>query len=386
MLAPPWLPIPPQGYGGIENVIDALVPELIKLGVEVDLYTAGDTACQATKIFSLYNDAQYKHIHLPQYESLPISIAHLLYAINMIQKDGNYDIIHDHNGFLGPAVFSYSTTDLPPVIHTIHGPPFMSGKRLRNGVPDNALMWEQFKDTKRFYVVGISNALMRYAPKRLKSITLPPVYNAVDLNKFPFEAKKNGHFITLARFNPDKGQSIAIRACLELGYQLKMAGTVSDIRTNKKVMLELANPLSPYRNLLDFRYFSDQIFPHLLEDQIEYVGEVGGQRKLQFIGKAKALLFPIQWEEPFGMSVIESLACGTPVIAMAKGAMNEIIEHGVNGFLAKNYEEFKYYIDKVDEIDPAACRESVRKRFSATTMAQEYLKRYQRVIQLNQSI
>jgi glycosyltransferase involved in cell wall biosynthesis len=149
--------------------------------------------------------------------------------------------------------------------------------------------------------------------------------------------------------------------------------------------MELANPLSTYRGLSDFRYYSDKIFPFLDHGKIDYVGEVSGDRKLKFIGQAKALLFPIQWDEPFGMAPIEALACGTPVIAMARGALPEIIEHGVNGFLAKTEAEFKHYMTRIDEIDPAACRKSVEDKFSASLMAKRYLERYEAAIASSKS-
>ena len=385
MIAPPWLAVPPTGYGGIENVINALVPELLKLGVEVELFTTGDATVKATKKHWLYPNGQYDQIHKPQYDSMPISLAQLMFALNTIKDDGSFDIIHDHNGFLGPAVLNYACRELPPAIHTLHGPPSTTPDRLELGLPDNLPMWRQFRETGRFFFVGISEALSRSVPPNLKKLMLPAVYNAVDVKHFPFVDKKDDYFITLARFHPDKGQDIAVRACLELGYQLKMAGGVGDITKHAALMLEIGNPLSNYRSLLDFRYFSDQIFPYLLDDKIEYVGEVSGKYKLEFISHAKALLFPIQWDEPFGMAPIEALACGTPVVAMSRGALPEIIEHGVNGFLANNEKEFKHYMTLVDEIDPAKCRESVKRNFSASIMAKNYLERYQTVLQKSSS-
>ncbi len=380
MIAPPWLAVPPTGYGGIENVIAALVPELLKLGVNVELFTTGDARVKATKKHWLYPNGQYDQIHKPQYDSMPISLAHLMFALNTIEDDGSFDIIHDHNGFLGPAVLNYACSKLPPAIHTLHGPPFTTPDRLELGLPDNLPMWRQFRESGRFFFVGISKALSKSVPTNLKKLMLPAVYNAVDVKQFPFVDKKDDYFITLARFHPDKGQDIAVRACRELGYQLKMAGGVGSITKHADLMLEIGNPLSNYRSLLDFRYFSDQIFPYLLDDKIEYVGEVSGKYKLEFISHAKALLFPIQWNEPFGMAPIEALACGTPVVAMSRGALPEIIEHGVNGFLASNEKEFKHYMTLVDEIDPAKCRESVKRNFSASIMAKNYLERYQTVL------
>jgi glycosyltransferase involved in cell wall biosynthesis len=139
--------------------------------------------------------------------------------------------------------------------------------------------------------------------------------------------------------------------------------------------------MSHYRSIEDFSYYSDKILPYVLRyPKITYSGNLKGAKKQKFISEAKALLFPIDWEEPFGMAVIEALACGTPVIAMNHGAMPEIIEHGVNGFLANNEKEFEEYMRRIDEIDPAKCRQSVAKKFSSDTMAKAYMERYKEAI------
>jgi glycosyltransferase involved in cell wall biosynthesis len=381
MIAPPWLPIPPKGYGGVENVLYALVPALKKLGAEVELFTIGDSKLRGVTKHWVYKTSQYEHIHKPYYDTFPIYIAHMLRALEIIRKDGRFDIIHDHNSGIGPLIFSQNDTTLPPVVHTIHNPPFTTPYHLEVGVPDNRPMWNQIAAAKRLHIITISQAMERDAPKELLPIMLSPVHNAVNVEEFPFVEKKKDYFITLARFHPEKGQHIAVRACKKLGFKLKMAGNVGDITTKRKLLLELGNPLSPYRGLTDFRYYSDQIFPYLLENHfLEHVGEVGGKQKMQFISQAKALLFPIQWEEVFGMAPIEALACGTPVVAMARGALPEIIQHGVNGFLAHNEKEFEYYMQRVGEIDPAACRKSVVDNFSAELMASRYLAHYNTAI------
>jgi glycosyltransferase involved in cell wall biosynthesis len=230
------------------------------------------------------------------------------------------------------------------------------------------------------HIVPISQALANAAPKELRPRLMPVVHNSVNVNQFPFVADKQDYFITLARFHPEKGQALAVQACLKLGQRLKMLGSVAGIASPKKVLLELANPLSELRGLTDFRYYSDRIFPHLQEGLIEHLGDVSGQAKLDVISNAQALLFPIQWEEPFGMAAIEALACGTPVISMARGALPEIIEHGVNGFLAHNMKEFMQYMRRIDQIDPAACRQSVVRKFSAPVLAKKYLQRYKTVL------
>jgi glycosyltransferase involved in cell wall biosynthesis len=131
----------------------------------------------------------------------------------------------------------------------------------------------------------------------------------------------------------------------------------------------------------DFRYYSDEILPYTLRYRnITYSGNLSGARKMKFLSEARALLFPLEYDEPFGMAVIEALACGTPVVAMNRGAMPEIIQHGVNGFLANTEKEFSEYMERVGEIDPAACRASVERLFSADHMATEYIDRYKEVI------
>ncbi|HEU4966397.1 MAG TPA: glycosyltransferase family 4 protein [Candidatus Saccharimonadales bacterium] len=385
MVAPPWLPIPPVGYGGIENVLAALVPALMEEGVEVELFTVGDTTLKANKNHWLYEKGQYDYIHAPMYDSLPVPVAHTFFAFNTVKAAGDFDVVHTHNTVFVDVLGGAFAESLPPIIHTLHGPPFTTPDRLALNLADNMPMWEQIgrSTAKNFYVVGISKALMASAPKALQHLSLKPVHNGINPSEFTYREQKDDYFITLARSHPEKGQGIAARLCHDLGYKLRMAGVVADMTRPKQVMMELANPLSKYRGLADFRYFSDAIFPYL-NSAIEYVGDVSGQAKMDFLSSAKALLFPIQWEEPFGMAPIEALACGTPVVSMARGALREIIQHGVNGFLANDEQEFKYYMQRVDDIDPAACRKSVEDNFSARHMAQEYIKRYKTVMRRRQ--
>ncbi len=384
IIAPPWLKIPPQGYGGIEKVIHGLVAELPKLGVKVEVFSTGDSRLPAgVKNHWIYPKGDgYQHIHKPLYESGPIAVAQVMFALNTIRQAGDFDIIHDHNGFIGPAAMAYlNPKEFPPAVHTLHGPPFSDMQRLKQGLPDDRPMWRQLAKAERFYIIPISGALGEGAPRELKHLILPAVHNAIEVQDFAFQPQKSDYFITLARFSREKGQATAAKLCDELGVKLKMAGPVAGITSPRQMILELANPLSPYRAYADFKYYSDKVLPLLVHNHdLEYVGNVDGEDKIDFIGRAKALLFPIDWEEPFGMAPIEALACGTPVVAMNRGAMPEIIKHGVNGFLAKTEAEFKDYMKRVDEIDPKACRASVETNFSAAAMAQNYLDRYRDVI------
>ena len=384
IIAPPWLALPIKGYGGIELVLEGLVDGLQKLDVDFEIFGNSERTIKGVKTHALYTEEQFKHIHRPAYDVLPVMGAHVQFALNEIKKDGGFDVIHDHNGYLGPQVFAWATADkdIPPVIHTNHGPPFAGDNTLKQGMPDNVAFWEQLaQNMGRTYLVGISDALMRPAPKALKKHILPTVYNAIDVNHFPFVAEKQNYFITLARFTKDKGQHTAVKLAAKTRSRLRMAGTVAGIETNRKLLLELANPMSHYRNMEEFRYYSDKVLSYTLRyPKITYSGNLSGKKKMKFISRAKALLFPIDWEEPFGMAVIEALACGTPVIAMNRGAMPEIIEHGVNGFLANDEHEFEEYMRRINEIDPKDCRESVAKKFSSDAMAKAYVARYREAI------
>jgi glycosyltransferase involved in cell wall biosynthesis len=388
MIAPPWLKIPPQGYGGVEIVIDSLVKEYVKLGVDVEVFGVGDHPLHGAKVHAVTKSEQFTHIMKPMYDfALPIACAHVMNALHMIEADGNFDIIHDHNYFIGPSILSYAAKNgkVPPAVHTVHGPPLTTDRMVQDGLPDNRVYWHSLADHHHCYYVSISDAMRNSMPPQLGKNLLSTVHNAVNVSSFPFVDKsgKKNYFITLARFAEEKGQHIAARAATRLGYRLRMAGTVATIATTKKLLFELANPMSRYRNDRDFRYYSDNILPLTLRNpRITFSGSVGGRNKMKFISEAKALLFPITWDEPFGMAVIEALACGTPVIAMNRGAMPEIIEHGVTGFLADNEQEFEMYMQRVDELDPEACRKSVEKKFSAELMAKKYLERYQTVINM----
>ena len=383
MIAPPWLALPIHGYGGIELVIQGLIDGLISQNVEVVLFANGARKIRGIKTRSFYKKELFDVIDLPYYDApLQIMQTHLNFALKEIESEGDFDIIHDHNPYIGPAFFSPVSriAGMPPIIHTFHGPPFSSQKSIDDGQADNRPQLE-LMDLGRLYTVCISEAMAAHAPQSIRDHMLPAVHNAIDFDKFPFVKEKKNYYITLARFTKDKGQVVAAKFAAKHKKRLRMAGTVAGISSNRKLLFELSNPLSPYRKNEEFRYYSDKILPYVLRyPRITYAGNLSGRAKSKFMSEAKALLFPIDWEEPFGMAVIEALACGTPVVAMKRGAMPEIIEHGVNGFLAENESEFYEYALRVDEIDPAKCRQSVEEHFSAATMAATYIERYKEVI------
>lgn len=390
MIAPPWLKIPAEGYGGVEVVIEGLVRALKNKDVEVEIFGVGGRSLHGAKVHNVTPQEQFDHILKPMYDfSLPIVSYHVLESLKRIEADGTFDVIHDHSYFMGPSVLSWATRsqDVPPAVHTIHGPPLSTDKSVAEGFPDNRPFWRAVGGDHHCYFISISDAMKKTMPKELNGNVLNTVHNALDTSAFPFvprEERKN-YFITFARFAEEKGQHIAVKIAAKRKFRLRMAGPVATIDTNRKLMFEIANPMSKYRNDRDFKYYSDKILPRILSNpRITYSGALGGNKKMKFISHAKALLFPITWDEPFGMAVIEALACGTPVIAMNRGAMPEIIEHGVNGFLANTEAEFEEYMGRINEIDPADCRASVERKFSADKMADEYIKRYHEVIKRKQ--
>ena len=389
MIAPPWLTIPVKGYGGVENVIDSLTRALIKKGVQVELFTVKGSQLPGATINEITSRPEFDNILKPMYDfALPPQCAHVIDSLQAIRHDGNFDVIHDHNYFIGPSILAYATLqgDIPPAVHTIHGPPLTPREHVKEGVADNRNFWRSMANQSGCKFVSISDAMRYDMPPELEKSgnMLDTVYNMVDADEFPFVPKsgKKNYFVTLGGFSPEKNQGLAAKVCAKKRKRLRMAGPVVDMKTVQSVMLELANPLSKYRNNRNFKYFSDKVLPHILKSPyVSYSGMVAGREKLKFLSEAKALIHPIEWNEPFGMVVIEAMACGTPVIAMKKGAMAEIIEHGVNGFLVKNEQELGEAIDRIGEIDPEACRRTVEQKFSAAAAAEGYIKRYYETIE-----
>ncbi len=379
IIAPPWLSTYPGCYYGIENVVHGLTSSLTKKGHDVTLFGVGGSTTDATNRYWYHQEDQYKHIHRPWYEALPIVSSHILYSLNMIRNAGDFDIIHDHNSFTGPSMMAFAD-GLPPILHTLHEP-FTDEKKVKKGLPDNRMLFEELKHVKNMYFNGVSASQLKTVPSTLKKRMVKLVHNGVDLSEYVFNDKKQDYFLSVGRIARDKGQATAAKVCHDLGVKLKFAGTVGGvISTKKKLEAELKNPSLAASNSPDFRYFRDKIVPYLVPDQIEYLGTVYGERKVKLFANAKAFLSPIAWEEPFGIAIIDALACGTPVVAYNRGAFPEIIKHGKNGFLANNESEFKKYMQRVDEIDPVECRRSVERYFSADAMADAYVKRYEQVI------
>lgn len=384
IIAPPWLSTYPGCYYGIENVIQNLTSTLYEKGHEVVLFGVGGSTTEASKIYWYHQEDQYKNVHRAWYEALPIISSHLLYSLNVIVSHGDFDIIHDHNSFVGPAMMAFAYGNLPPVLHTLHEP-FTNEKLVDRGIPDNRMLFEELKHARGMYFSGVSESQLSTAPKDMDSRVLEVIPNGVDLNDYTYRVKKDDYFLSVGRISEDKGQGTSVKLCTELGVRLKIAGTIGgEITTTKQAMSELSNPTAlSLENNPYFDYFRKNVAPYLKKDKIEYLGTVFGTEKKMLFAKAKAFLAPIAWEEPFGISLIDALASGTPVVAYARGAFPEIVEHGRNGFLANTEKEFREYMQRVDEIDPRECRKSVAEKFSADAMTDRYIALYERIIDLN---
>lgn len=348
------------------------------MGHHVELFTVKGSTTKVQKIHWYHDKEQYEHLLRPYNEMLSIWISHLIYSVNIIREAGDFDIIHDHSSFIGPATFAYAT-GMPPVLHTLHEP-FTDETKLKAGVPDNRLMFEQFKKIRNLYFSAVSETQKSMAPDAIIN-RIKVIHNGIDPAEFAFSEKKDDYFLMVASVSALKGQATAAKLCTELKIPLKLAGTIGGkISTVEEMRRHMADKTSPLQNNRNFSYFRDEVAPHLDKGYVEYVGEISGRTKENMFKRAKAFIFPIDWEEPFGIAIIEALASGTPVLAYKRGAMPEIIQQGVNGYLATNYEQLKKYAQKVDEIDSAACRRTVEEKFSTEVMAEKFVSLYLDII------
>jgi len=340
MIAPAWIPVPPEGYGGIERVIKLLVDELVMKGHEVTLFASGPSRTLARHTLYL-NEAPTEHMGETLFDAY-----HVGQAFRDIAR-GGYDVVHDHSGFLGPALASLIQQ---PVVHTLHGP----------FTRDTRMFYTAFKDD--CYYVAISHQQRESGPQ-LNYLGVVP--NAVDMKQHRYLGEKEDYLVYVSRICEAKGTERAVLLAKEKGMRILIAGKIDSGQ--------------------DRVYFETRIRPHLDGEKVVYLGEVSQEEKVRLLSRARAFLFPIQWEEPFGLVMVESLACGTPVLATRWGAVPEVVEHGLTGFLADSPQELAQYMDRIDELDPAICRKKAEKRFSPPVMADGYLDIYSQAVELHRT-
>ena len=336
MISPPWISVPPAGYGGIEWVVSLLTEELVARGHEVTLFASGGSRTKG-ELVSVFEDAPTARMH----QSVP-DARHAQRAIREIVQraatDGAYDVVHDHSA----CIFLAAAPLLPvPMVHTIHGAFTQEMRELYGAVTGNVAF------------VGISRAQFAAMPELPVAAIVP---NAVDVTAFPFRHDKADYLLCLGRVSPDKGQATAIAVAKRSGIPIVLAGKV--------------DPGA------DTEYFQQAVLPYVDGEGVRFEGEVSDERKRELLAGARAMLFPIRWPEPFGLVMIEGMACGTPVIATGWGSVPEVVRDGVTGFIVDDEDAMVRAVERIGEIDPSACRDDVTHRFSPPVMADGYERVY----------
>lgn len=332
ILSPVWFPVPPVGYGGIEWVVSLLADGLARAGHEVTLFASGDSFTQAT-LSSVYETAPSEEIGRTSPE--------LRHALACFERAGEFDIVNDHSGPLAAAVGAAVST---PVVHTVHGP--LTGA-------DGELYASLARVAPNVGLVSLSLNQRKPQPGLPWLANCP---NALDLGAYPVHVERGEYLLFLGRMSHEKGCHRAVEVALEAGVPLRIAGKM--------------------REPAEREYFETFVAPHL-GDGVEYLGETSHGKKVALLQNARATLFPIEWEEPFGLVMIESIACGTPVIATRWGAVPEVIEHGRSGIIVDDYREMAAALADADRLEPVECRRSVEERFSAERMVRDYEAAYE---------
>ena len=329
--------VPPQRYGGTERVVSFLSEALIDLGHDVTLYASGDSKTRA-KLVSVMP----RHLRGDGRENdWPIWTTLTLDQVFRDAELGAFDVIHFHVDSLHYPLARRCAT---PSVTTLHG---------RQDLPGLAALYRQFADLP---LVSISDSQREPLPD---ANWLATIHHGLPLNLYRYHPQAENYFSFVGRISPEKRVDRAIEIAIGCNVPLKIAAKVD------------AN---------DRAYFEQQIRPLLSHPLIEYLGEIGEEKKNDFIGRSRALLFPIDWPEPFGLVAIEALACGTPVVAYARGSVPEILRHGIDSFIVHDQEQAIAMARNIGQIARADCRASFEQRFSATTMAAKYVDAYRALV------
>jgi glycosyltransferase involved in cell wall biosynthesis len=340
-VAPAWFPVPPRGYGGIELVVSLLADGLVARGHDVTLVASGDSVTKARLVSPLVEAPDPARIG-----NVGDDVFHALSSyLEAVDHPDGYDIVHDHCGLIGPALGAIASGAawrsgvpgvFPPVVHTLHGPWTEAAKRYYSRLHD------------RIHLVAISAAQQADNPGIQYAGVVP---NGIDLDAYPRRDHKDDYLLFLGRSNPEKGPEVAVEVARRAGMHLKMV-----VKRNERFEQE----------------YWDQVVAPRLSGGEEIFEHIPHEAKVDLLGRARATLFSIQWPEPFGLVMIESMACGTPVIATSRGAAPEVIVDGVTGFLCDSIEGMVAAVDRVGGISPAACQDHVARRFGAGAMLDGY--------------
>ena len=335
ILSPPWFPVPPTGYGGIEWIVSLLADGLAKDGHDVTLFASGDSRTKA-KLAWVYE-------HAPS-DQIGRSLPDLHHVLSAYERAGDFDVINDHTGHVGAVAGGLVET---PVVHTVHGP--------LDGEPG-----EVYESIGRVAPqVGLISLSLNQRRPRPDLNWVANIPNALDLEHYPCQPHKGDYLLYVGRMNHEKGAHRAVAVAMELGLPLKLAGKVREPKEKE--------------------YFAEFIEPHL-GNGIEYLGEVNHGTKVELLQNARCTLFPIEWEEPFGLVMIESMACGTPVIATRQGAVPEVIGDGTGGVIVDHWHDIPAALEQADAIEPSECRRFAEEQFAPGRMVADYERAYREAI------
>ena len=335
LFGPAWYPVPPHRYGGIEAMLHCLTEGLVDAGVDVTLFASGDSQTRA-ELVSVFDEAPSERIGQTFWE--------LQHALSFLERVGDFDLVHDHSGLLGLTLFGLTRC---PLLHTVHGP----------------LTGEPGAVYKRACAVAHDVGLVSLTLNQRKPLPELPwvanVGNAIDVSLYPFDRRPGDSLLFLGRMSPEKGAHRAIRVARQAGRDLLIAAKC--------------------REPAEIEYFEQFVEPHL-GSGIEFVGEVDHDEKCRLLAQAHALLVPIEWEEPFGLVMVEALACGTPVIALRRGSVSELLRHGETAYIADDLAGMVAGVDLVSQLDASVLRAEAKRRFRVERMVEGYLEAYEEVI------
>ena len=330
-VAPLHESVPPRLYGGTERVVSYLTEELVALGHQVTLFASGDSETAAELI-----PVCERALRLDPASADPIA-SHVLLLERVFREVDRFDVVHFHSDYMH---FPLTRRSGIPSVTTLHG---------RLDIPSLAPLYREYADLP---LVSISNAQRRPIPWAGWRAT---VYHGLPERIASLHEEPGDYLAVLGRVSPEKGVDRAIEIARLAGFPLRIAAKV---------------------DRSDQEYFEQVIRPLLDEPGIEFLGEIGEEQKEEFLGGAKALLFPIDWPEPFGLVMIEAMACGTPVIAFRRGSVPEVLDDGVSGYVTTSVAEAVEAVGRLDEIDRRAVRRVFEERFSSRRMARDYVQVY----------
>jgi len=334
-IAPLYESVPPHLYGGTERIVSYITEALVRRGHDVTLFAAADSNTRARLV-----PGCPRALRLDSAVIDPLA-HHLAQLRHVMDRAGNFDIIHNHMDYLAlPLVAATST----PIVTTLHG---------RLDLPDLQAVFAAYPEAA---LISISDAQRRPLAHADWRAT---VYHGMPTASYALGRGDGGYLAFLGRISPEKRVESAIRVAATVGMPLKIAAKIDRV---------------------DAEYFENAIRPLLGTADVEFIGEIGGADKVRFLGDARALVFPIDWPEPFGLVMIEALACGTPVIGRRRGSVPEVVDDGVTGFVCDDDEAMIAAARRIDELDRVRCRRVFESRFSDTRMVDDYERIYAETI------